>query len=205
MPWSRIFHTWRKRTKTLTMTAHPATSRTNLRPYMVRLGIVFALSLAFTAIFDEIVFQFQKENYDRAPQIIELVIPAGTAKQVEAGQNEPAIPAEMSFVTGDTLQVRNEDSVSHQLGPVWVPAGATASLVLGQADKLAYSCSFTVSRYLKIDVYPPTTIGTRLAALSVGGPTTAALLYLYSLLMFPVRSRKPVGSSSDEEPESQVA
>jgi hypothetical protein len=159
---------------------------------MVRFGVVFVISLVFTAVFNEVVFQFQKENYDRAPQVIELVIPAGTSKQVEAGQNEPVIPAEMSFVIGDTLEVKNEDSVSHQLGPIWVPAGTSASLVMGQADKLAYSCSFTVSRYLNIDVYPPTTLGTRLAALAVAGPTTAALLFLYSLLMFPIRSKNPL-------------
>jgi hypothetical protein len=69
---------------------------------------------------------------------------------------------------------------------------------MGQADKLAYSCSFTVSRYLNIDVYPPTTLGTRLAALIVAGPTTAALLFLYSLLMFPIRSKNSVNLSTDE-------
>jgi len=180
------------------MTTQSPTFRNSMRPYMIRLGVVFIISLVFTAVFNEVVFQFQKENYDRAPQVIELVIPAGTSKQVEAGQNEPVIPAEMSFVIGDTLQVKNEDSISHQLGPIWVPAGTTASLVMGQADKLAYSCSFTVSRYLNIDVYPPTTLGTRLAALSVAGPTTAALLYLYSLLMFPIRSKNSVVLNTDE-------
>ena len=180
------------------MTSQSPTSKNSIRPYLVRLGVVIVISLVFTAVFNEVVFQFQRESYDRAPQVIELVIPAGTSKQVGAGQNEPVIPAEMSFVIGDTLQVKNEDSVSHQLGPIWVPAGTTASLVMGQADKLAYSCSFTVSRYLNIDVYPPTTLGTRLAALIVAGPTTAALLFLYSLLMFPIRSKNSVILSTDE-------
>ena len=180
------------------MTSQSPTSKNSIRPYLVRLGVVIVISLVFTAVFNEGVVQFQRVNYDRAPQVIELVIPAGTSKQVGAGQNEPVIPAEMSFVIGDTLQVKNEDSVSHQLGPIWVPAGTTASLVMGQADKLAYSCSFTVSRYLNIDVYPPTTLGTRLAALIVAGPTTAALLFLYSLLMFPIRSKNSVNLSTDE-------
>jgi hypothetical protein len=183
------------------MSVPPSTFRTDLRPYLVRFAIVFVISLVLSAVFDEVAFLFQKENFDRAPQIIQLVIPAGTEKMVATGQNEPGIPAEMSFVIGDTLEVKNEDTVSHQLGPVWVPAGTSASLVLQQAHKLAYSCSFTVSRYLNIDVYPPTTLGTRLAALGVAGPTTAALFYLYSLLIFPVRSRKshvvPVGTGTE--------
>jgi hypothetical protein len=170
----------------------------------VRLAIVIAISLILSAVFDEVAFQFQKENFDRAPKVIQLIIPAGTEQMVETGQNEPAIPAEMSFVIGDTLEVKNEDNVSHQLGPVWVPAGATASLVLQQADKLAYSCSFTVSRYLNIDVYPPTTLGTRLAALGVAGPTTAALFYLYSLLIFPVRKKKPLVMPADAGVQAKV-
>ena len=36
----------------------------------------------------------------------------------------------MSFVVGDTLVVKNEDSVEHQLGPLWIPAGSSASMPL---------------------------------------------------------------------------
>lgn len=162
-----------------------------LRPYLLRLGLILALSIAFVAIFNEAVFLLQKDQHDRSPQTIELVIPAGTAARVEAGEDDPAIPEEMVFVMGDTLLVRNEDSASHQLGPVWVPAGATASLAMGEAAKLAYSCSFSTSRYLNLDVRQPTTLGTRLTALILAAPTMTALLFLYSLLVFPVDGKKP--------------
>lgn len=164
------------------------------RPYLVRLGLILVLSIVFVAIFNEAVFLLQKDQFDRAPQTIELVIPAGTADRVEAGEDNPTLPAEMVFVLGDTLLVRNEDTTSHQLGPVWVPAGATASLVMGEAAKLAYSCSFSTSRYLNLDVRQPTTLGTRLTALILAAPTMTALLFIYSLLAFPVGS-KPVKST----------
>jgi hypothetical protein len=161
-----------------------------LGPFLLRFGIILAVSTIFVAIFNEAVFLLQKDEHDRAPQTIELVIPAGTATRVEAGEDDPAIPAEMVFVMGDTLLVRNEDSASHQLGPVWVPAGATASLAMTEPAKLAYSCSFSTSRYLNLDVRQPTTLGTRLTALLLAAPTMTALLFIYSLLVFPIGGKK---------------
>ncbi|HWQ83907.1 MAG TPA: hypothetical protein VN363_05035 [Anaerolineales bacterium] len=167
-----------------------------LRPYLLRLGVILIVSIVFVLIFNEAVFLLQKEDHDRAPRTIELVIPAGTAGRVAAGEDDPAIPAEMVFVMGDTLLVRNEDSASHQLGPVWVPAGATASLAMGEPAKLAYACSFSTTRYLNLDVRQPTTFGTRLTALILAAPTLAALLYIYSLLVFPVGG-KPSGKTAE--------
>ena len=162
--------------------------RKSFRPYINRLVIVFLISVALATLFNEGAYYLQKEKYDRAPQTIELKIPAGTAARVEAGEDVPAIPQEMVFVLGDTLQVTNQDSVSHQLGPVWVPAGGTASLVMKQADKFAYSCSFATSRYLGLDVRQPTTLGTRLTALGLAAPTMTALFFIYSVLIFPIKS-----------------
>jgi hypothetical protein len=171
--------------------------KTNLlRPYLLRLGLILGVSIIFVAIFNEAVFLLQKDQYDRAPQTIELVIPAGTSARVEAGEDDPTIPEEMVFVMGDTLLVRNEDSASHQLGPIWVPAGATASLALSEPAKLAYSCSFSTSRYFNLDVRQPTTLGTRMTALFLAAPTMTALLFIYSLLVFPVGGKKPKNSAA---------
>lgn len=157
-----------------------------VRSYLIRLGMVFAISLAFVIAFNEISFLLQKDQYDRAPQTISLVIPAGTAEQIEAGEDVTSIPSEMVFVLGDVLEVRNEDSVDHQLGPIWVPPGTTGRLVMKQAENLAYSCSFQTSRYLGLDVRQPTTLGTRLTAVGLGAPTLTALIFIYSLLVFPI-------------------
>ena len=159
-----------------------------LRPYLIRLLIVVAISVVLTAAFNEGSYWLQKDKYDRAPKTIQLVIPAGTADRVAAGEDVPAIPKEMVFVLGDTLQVKNEDSVTHQLGPIFVPPGTTGSLIMEQAENLAYSCSFASSRYLGLDIRQPTTLGTRVTALAIAAPTTAVLLYLYSLLVFPIKT-----------------
>ena len=167
-----------------------------LRPYLLRLGLILGLSIVFVAIFNEAVFLLQKDPHDRAPQTIELVIPKGTAARVEAGEDDPTIPEEMVFVLGDTLLVRNDDTTSHQLGPIWVPAGASASLAMGEPAKLAYSCSFSTTRYLNLDVRQPTTLGTRITALLLAAPTMAALIYIYSLLVFPLGGKTPGKTSA---------
>jgi len=162
-------------------------NKSTIRPYINRLIIVFLISVVLVTLFNEGAYMLQKEKYDRAPQTIELTIPAGTAARVEAGEDVPSIPQEMVFVLGDTLHVTNNDSVSHQLGPVWVPAGSTASLVMKQAEKFSYSCSFATSRYLGLDVRQPTTLGTRLTALGLAAPTMTVLFFIYSILIFPVK------------------
>ncbi len=175
--------------------------KNTVRPYINRLIIVFLISVVLVTIFNEGAYMLQKEKYDRAPQTINLTIPAGTAARVEAGEDVPTIPQEMVFVLGDTLQVTNNDEVSHQLGPVWVPAGGTASLVMKQAEKFAYSCSFATSRYLGLDVRQPTTLSTRLTALGLAAPTMTALFFIYSVLIFPVKTPdqlKPVSEAGQQ-------
>jgi hypothetical protein len=163
---------------------------------IIRLGarrfiMIFIASMILIALINEGAHRLQKEDFDRAPRTVELVIPHGTAAQVEAGQPVPAIPDEMVFVVGDTLLVRNEDSRDHELGPLWVPAGSSASLVLNEVQKFAYKCSFQPSRYMGMDVRQATTWTTRLTALTVAAPGTAIFFFIYSLLIRPIKvSRK---------------
>jgi hypothetical protein len=161
-----------------------------VRPYLLRLGIVLVVSFVLTAIFNEAVYRLQKDPYDRPPQTIQLVIPAGTAERVAQGQSIPSLPEEMVFVIGDQLEVKNEDAVAHQLGPLWAPPGTSASLVMQKSQKSGYTCSFQTTQVMGIDVRTPTTFSTRLTALLLAGPTTAALLFLYSFLLFPLGGRR---------------
>lgn len=162
-----------------------------------RLAFLFVISLAAVWLISEGAFLLFKENTDRAPETIELVIPQGTAERVAAGQASPAIPEEMTFVLGDTLMVKNNDSTDHQLGPLWVPSGSSASIKLEQADKFAYSCSFQPSSYLGLNVVKPTTWVTRLTALGLATPPTTVFLFVYSILIWPL---KPKDESDGAEP-----
>ena len=163
-----------------------------------RIVLSLAVGLFLAWAMSEGAFLILKDASDHAPQRVELVIPAGTAERVAKGESPPTIPAEMVFVVGDTLVVKNEDSVAHQLGPVWTPPGASASLLLDQADSFAYACTFRPSRYLDLDVRPRVTLTTRLQALAFAGPPMAVLIFLYSLVIWPLaasRSRWQVAGS----------
>lgn len=166
----------------------------DFKPYLIRLGIVSLLSLILAAGFNEITYLIQKDPTDRGPKTIQIVIPPGTAQRIEEGDTSPLVADELIFVIGDVLEVVNEDSVSHQLGPIWVPAGATGSLVMNQVQRVRYSCSFQNQKFLGLDIRPPTTLATRLTGLALTVPTLAALLFLYSLAAIPVGKKKDPAS-----------
>jgi hypothetical protein len=164
--------------------------KTDYGPYFVRLAVVIVISIAVAFLINEGAYLFQRDKIDRAPKTIQLVIPAGTAERVAQGQPAPGIPDTMSFIVGDVLQVKNEDVVPHQLGPVWVPPGSIGSLALKEANRFSYSCSFAPDRYLGLDVRQTTGFATRLTGLMISAPTLAVFLFIYSLLVIPVKPRQ---------------
>lgn len=164
-------------------------SKSEARPYLNRLGLILVVSILVSAVVNELAFRFQPGNVDRSARVIELVIPAGTAAQVAAGQPVPAIPEEMVFVLGDVLVVRNDDVETHVLGPLLVPPGTSASMSMDRAENIAMDCSFQSSSYLGVEVKAPTTLKTRLLALSFAAPPTTVVLFLYSLATHPIKAK----------------
>ena len=164
--------------------------------------ILFLISLVLVWAGSEAAYLLQKDKSDRAARQIELVIPEGTAASIAAGQPVPSLPEEMVFVVGDTLVVRNQDVSDHQLGPLWVPAGTSASLVMEQANRYAYTCSFQASKFLGLTVKQATTLSTRISALGLAVPATTAFLFVYSILIWPLQPRQkttiPVSEPAQE-------
>jgi hypothetical protein len=150
------------------------------------IGIVLAVGI------NEISFMFLKTEAGRAPDRIELVIPAGTAEQVARGEPNPALPANMVFVIGDTLIVHNRDSETHSLGPLLIPPGASASMSLNTADNVAMDCSFQPGQYLGLDVREPVTYWTRLYGIFFAGIPLGGLLALYSFMIWTPKKAETV-------------
>jgi len=140
------------------------------------------LGLLLGAAISEIPFLFLQETA-RPPEQITLVIPYGTAEQVQRGEQPPTIPENMVFVVGDTLTVKNEDTVDHKLGPLWIPKNSSAQLSLDQEESFAYECSFQPGKYLGLDVQEPLTMGTRVYGIIYAGLPLGVLIALYSLVM----------------------
>jgi hypothetical protein len=140
------------------------------------------LGLLLGVVISEIPFLFLQETA-RPPEQITLVIPNGTAEQVQRGEQPPTIPENMVFVVGDTLTVKNEDSVDHKLGPLWIPKNSSAQLSLDQEESFVYECSFQPGKYLGLDVQEPLTMGTRFYGIIYAGLPLGVLIALYSLVM----------------------
>ncbi len=160
--------------------------------YLTRFAIVLALSIIAVWLVSELGVLLQNDTA-RAPMDVELVIPEGTAASVAAGNEGPSIPDEMTFVQGDVLVVVNHDTEPHSLGPLYVPPQTSASMHLDDADNFALNCSFNSTRYFGLNVKPPTTLRTRLTGIAFAAPPTAAMLFVYSLIVFPL---KPLGSAA---------
>src|SRR5258707_4623539 len=153
-----------------------------------RVLLFMAIGLVFGTLLAEVPFVIL-EHTTRAPQRIVLTIPAGSADLVARGEQPPSIPQNMTFVVGDTLVVKNEDSVQHQLGPLFVPPGSSASLRLDQQQNFAFQCSFVPTKYFGLKVTEPLTAATRLYGILFGGIPMGILLAIYSLVAWPARKQ----------------
>ena len=161
------------------------------RNLMIKKIIISAvLGLLVGVLVSEVPFLFLQETA-RPPREITLTIPVGTAEQIERGEQPPSIPENMTFVVGDTFVVRNEDSVDHKLGPLWIPANSSAQLSLDQEESLAYECSFQPGKYFGLDVREPLTLGTRLYGIFFVAIPMSIMIALYSFIILPKKENAP--------------
>lgn len=147
-----------------------------------RIAVSFLLGLALGALMTEASYiLLKKEN--REPGVIELVIPAGTGDLVRAGEAPPDIPNDMRFVVGDTLKVINADDESHQLGPLWIPANATATLKMETGENYIYECSFQTDNTMGVTIMEPVTWRTRVYGITFAGFPLGAMFAVYGGLV----------------------
>jgi hypothetical protein len=154
-----------------------------MKSHMIkRIVIAIILGVILAGITSEIAYQVLKRE-NREAQRVELIIPAGTAEKVASGELPPGIPEDMIFVVGDTFVVVNQDEVDHQLGPLWIPAGTSASLNLDTEENYILECSFQSTSVFGLDVRQSVTLGTRLTGILFAGFPLGALFAVYSILL----------------------
>lgn len=91
------------------------------------LGLVLVLATACGDVGDD-------------PQVVELVVPAGTADRLAAGEDVVVLPAELKLSVGDVLRIRNEDDTDQSVGPWLVAAGDSFELRFGEPGRYQGSC-----------------------------------------------------------------
>jgi hypothetical protein len=148
-----------------------------------RFTIAMLLGCVFGYGISEGGFALLRNSADREPKRVELTIPAGTATRVAGGTASQALPGTLLFVAGDVLVINNQDNVSHQLGPLWIQPGSTASLNLIQPNEYSYSCTFQPSRYQNLDVRARVTLWVKIQAMLAIGIPSGIMLGLYSLVV----------------------
>jgi hypothetical protein len=154
-----------------------------------RIVIAIILGIVLAGITSELAYQVLKRE-NREAQRVELIIPAGTAEKVASGEMPPGIPEDMTFVVGDTFIVVNQDEVDHQLGPLWIPPGTSASLNLDTEENYILECSFQSTSVFGLDVRQSVTPGTRLTGILFAGFPLGALFAVYSILLTPDKKKE---------------
>ena len=160
---------------------------------LYRILISILVGIVIAGAVSELSYHLIGDKTSRPPQVVELVIPPGTSAKVALG--ESVLPPEQNFVAGDTLVVKNEDSVAHVLGPVFIPAGSSASLKLAQPENLSYTCSFQPTKVFGLNVREALTINTRILGVLVSGLPMGFLLALYSLVAWPLAPKRQAAIS----------
>jgi hypothetical protein len=155
---------------------------------LTRITFGMILGIIIAGVVSEVSFRLIGDRTSRAAQVVELVIPAGASEKVALGQS--VLPNEQNFVVGDTLVVKNEDTIGHVLGPMFIPAGSSASLKLDQAENLSYTCSFQPTKVFGLTVHEALTISTRVQGILLSGIPMGFLLALYSLVAWPLEPKK---------------
>jgi hypothetical protein len=101
---------------------------------VMRMVLFLLIGFLAAGLISELTFRLQKNTSLRDPQTVQLVIPLNSAAKVAVGKS--VLPDGQTFVMGDTLQVRNEDTVTQTFGPLVIPPGSTASMKLIQIGNL---------------------------------------------------------------------
>ncbi|MBV6395807.1 MAG: hypothetical protein HFACDABA_01389 [Anaerolineales bacterium] len=160
-----------------------------MSPLLKRILLSLLIGVAIGAAANEISFQTLRE-VNRPPQTVTLVVPPGAAAQVARGEQPPAIPKDMIFIVGDVLVVKNEDTVAHELGPLFIPPDSSASLEFSSEESYSYSCTFQAGSRFGLDVREPVTPSTRLLGILLSGVPLGGLIAVYSVIVRPLAPKK---------------
>lgn len=90
-----------------------------------------ALALAVATVLTAVASLAACGSDEATPRTIEVVVPAGTGERLLAGEDVEIMPARLELSVGDTLSIRNDDSVTHSVGPYEVEAHTTTRFRYG--------------------------------------------------------------------------
>jgi hypothetical protein len=114
-----------------------------------RFAVVVAAGLV-AGVLLSIVLVIAVRPDDPEPQVIEVVVPAGTGLLDAA--DEPLLPSRLEVRVGDTLVIDNQDDRTHEVGPYVVAAGQRLEHRFTEPGEFVGECSIHPSGQVTIVV-----------------------------------------------------
>jgi hypothetical protein len=87
---------------------------------------------------------------DDEPYVIE--VPLGTLAQIAAGEDVELMPTDLELAVGDTLEIRNLDIATHEVGPYLVGAGQTMRQTFTSPGVIEGVCTLNPSGQVRITI-----------------------------------------------------
>jgi plastocyanin len=85
-----------------------------------------------------------------APVVVE--VPLGTAARIAAGEEVVLVPETLEVEVGDTLEIRNHDVYTHEVGPYLVAAGQVLEQTFTSPGVIEGVCSLNPMGEVRIVV-----------------------------------------------------
>ncbi|MEJ2148429.1 MAG: hypothetical protein P8Z40_03005 [Chloroflexota bacterium] len=124
-----------------------------MAPPVEKHALRWVVSLAFLAIGLGVAAYRGAALHEELRQYV-IVIPAGTAERLAAGDTTGAPPHSFELILGvrDVLVIQNEDSAWHQVGPYRVAPGHTLQQRFSRPGTIQAACTITASQQVEIVV-----------------------------------------------------
>jgi hypothetical protein len=100
---------------------------------------------------------YQLQERARLNRQLIIVIPAGTAVEIETTGQSDSVPHRIELVLGvqDILVIENEDTVWHTVGPYIIAPGQTLVHHYTQPGTIQQNCTITPSGSIEIVIMEP--------------------------------------------------
>lgn len=96
--------------------------------------------------------ELQVVDSDAASYDYDYVIPSGTGRRTDAGEEVEIVPSELNVKVGERIRIVNEDERGAAVGIFWVPAERTVAMEFTEPGTLTGECDVHPSGVFTINV-----------------------------------------------------
>jgi plastocyanin len=122
-------------------------------PFLVLLAIaMLAGACSEPSVDTASVPELEVVDSDAGSYDYDYVIPSGTGRRMDAGEEVEIVPAELNVKVGERIRIVNEDERGAAVGIFWVPAERTVAMEFTTSGTLTGECDVHPSGVFTINV-----------------------------------------------------